>query len=116
MDSAQSRLRGARHALEAGDNDFAISGAYYAMLYAARAALSEDEEHARTHRGTWHVFRRRYVATDAFDDSLFALAQQAQKAREQGDYEAVTHDADAAQLYVRGAGEFVAAVERMLAS
>jgi hypothetical protein len=28
-----------------------------AMLYAARAALSEGDEHARTHRGTWNLFR-----------------------------------------------------------
>jgi uncharacterized protein (UPF0332 family) len=111
--SARERLRGAGNALAAGDLDLAVSAAYYAMLYAARAALSESEEHARTHRGAWNLFRKRYVVTDAFDDRLFALAQQAQTAREEGDYEAVTPSAEDAERYVKGAADFVTAVERM---
>jgi uncharacterized protein (UPF0332 family) len=115
MGSARERLRGARNALAAGDLDLAVSAAYYAMLYAARAALSESDEHARTHRGTWNLFRRRYVVTDAFDDDLFALAQQAQTAREEGDYEAVTPAVEDAKRYLDGAAEFIAAVEQMTA-
>ncbi len=114
MASARDRLRGARHALAAGDRDLSVSAAYYAMLYAARAALSEDEEHARTHRGTWNLFRERYVMTDAFDDALYRLSQHAQTAREGADYEAVTPPPGEAEHYVEGAGEFVAAVEAML--
>jgi uncharacterized protein (UPF0332 family) len=113
--SARDRLRGAEHALAAGDRDLSVSAAYYSMLYAARAALSEDEEHARTHRGTWKLFRERYVMTDAFDDALYRLCQQAQTAREGADYEAVTPSEEEARRYVDGAGEFIAAVERMLA-
>lgn len=115
MDSARERLRGGRNALAAGDLDLAVSAAYYAMLYAVRAALSEDDEHARTHRGTWNLFRKRYVVTDAFDDALYALAQQAQTAREKGDYEAVTPSEDQAKRYIDGAADFIAAIERMLA-
>jgi uncharacterized protein (UPF0332 family) len=85
------------------------------MLYAARAALSESDEHARTHGGTWNLFRRRYVVTGAFDESLFSRAHQAQQAREQGDYEAVTPELPAAEAHVEDAAEFLAAVERMLA-
>jgi uncharacterized protein (UPF0332 family) len=59
MNSARERLTGARHSLAAGDLGLAISAAYYAILYAARAALSESDEHARTHGGTWHLFRNR---------------------------------------------------------
>jgi uncharacterized protein (UPF0332 family) len=39
MASARERLRGAEHALAASDRDLSVSAAYYAMLYAARAAL-----------------------------------------------------------------------------
>ncbi|MGE5280898.1 MAG: HEPN domain-containing protein [Chloroflexota bacterium] len=116
IDSARARLTGARHALAAGDLDLAVSAAYYSMLYAARAALSEHDENARRHGGTWNLFFQRFVTTGAFDQSLHTLAQQAQKAREGADYEAKTPPADEAKGYVEGAAEFIAAVERMLAA
>lgn len=114
LDQARERLVAAQEALGAGHRSVAVSVAYYAMLNAARAALSEDEEHARTHRGTWNLFRMRYVTTDAFDAALFTLAQHAQAAREGGDYEAVTPSEEEAQRYVDGAAEFIAAIEGML--
>lgn len=115
IQSARARLVGARHALAAGDLDLAVSAAYYAMLYAARAALSERDEYARRHGGTWNLFRERFVVTEAFDQDLFALAHQAQEAREGADYEAKTPEPAMAKRYVEGAAEFVTAVERMLA-
>lgn len=114
IDSAGARLRGARHALAAGDLDLAVSAAYYSMLYAARAALSEHDEHARRHGGTWGLFHQRFVATGAFDQSLHSLAQQAQEAREGADYEAKTPPAEEARRFVAGAADFLAAVEAML--
>jgi uncharacterized protein (UPF0332 family) len=111
---ARERLTVSQEAFAAGHFTVAISIAYYAMLNAARAALSEDEENARTHRGTWKLFRERYVLTDAFDDDLFTLAQHAQTAREEGDYEAAKHSEELARHYVEGAGRFIAETERML--
>jgi uncharacterized protein (UPF0332 family) len=75
IDSARARLTGARHALSAGDLDLAVSAAYYAMLYAARGALSEKDEHARRHGGTWGLFHRRFVASGAFDGQGQAAQQ-----------------------------------------
>jgi uncharacterized protein (UPF0332 family) len=114
IDSARARLTGARHALTAGDRDLAVSAAYYSMLYAARAALSEHDEHARPHGGTWSLFFQRFVASGAFDQGLHSLAQQAQEAREGADYEAKTPPAEEAERYVVGAGDFLAAVEHLL--
>jgi len=114
IDSAGTRLTGARHALAAGDLDLAVSAAYYSMLYAARAALSEHEEHARRHGGTWGLFHQRFVATGAFDQGLHSLAQQAQEAREGADYEAKTPAAQEAKRFVEGAANFLAAVKDML--
>lgn len=116
IESAGTRLKGARHSLAAGDLDLAVSAAYYAMLYAARAALSEHDEHARRHGGTWNLFFQRFVATGAFDQGLHSLAQQAQGAREGADYEAKMPPAEEAKRYVSGAAEFLAAVEEMLDS
>lgn len=114
--SARARLVGARHALAAGDLDLAVSAAYYAMLYAARAALSEHDEHARRHGGTWNLFFRRFVTTGAFDQDLHGFAQRAQKSREGADYEAITPEPAEARSHVEGAESFVAAVERMLSA
>ncbi len=116
MDQARDRLAIAREVLAAGHLEGAVSAAYYAMLYAARAALSERDEYARRHGGTWHLFHQRYVATGAFDESLHGLAQRAQKSREGADYEAITPDPDEAEGFVEGAAKFLAAVERMLAA
>jgi uncharacterized protein (UPF0332 family) len=113
-DQARDRAAVAKELLGSDHLEAAVSAAYYSMLYAARAALSEHDEHARTHRGTWNLFRTTYVVTDAFDATLFTLAQHAQAAREGGDYEAVRPSREEAERYVAGAGDFIAAVERML--
>jgi uncharacterized protein (UPF0332 family) len=116
MDQARDRAASARLAIAAGHLEVAVSTAYYAMLYAARAALSERDEYARTHGGTWHLFHERYVTTGAFDQDLHAMAQRAQRAREGGDYEAVTPSRADAETFVAGAADFIAAVEHMLES
>ena len=116
IEQARDRLAMAREVLAAGHREGAVSAAYYSMLYAARASLSEDDENARTHRGTWNLFRIKYITTDAFDARLFTKAQHAQVAREAGDYQAVTPSAAEAEDYVAAAGDFLAAVERMLGS
>jgi uncharacterized protein (UPF0332 family) len=114
MDQARDRAVSARELLASGHLEVAVSAAYYAMLYAARAALSESDEYARTHGGTWHLFHERYVTTGAFDEHLHALAHGAQHTREAGDDEAVTPDRGEAERLVAGAAEYVAAVEAML--
>jgi uncharacterized protein (UPF0332 family) len=84
------------------------------MLYAARAALSERDEYARIHGGTWHLFYDRYVVTGAFDQHLHALAQSAQDTREKGDYEAIAPERGEAEAIVAGTADFIAAVEHPL--
>ncbi|MGH2904734.1 MAG: HEPN domain-containing protein [Solirubrobacteraceae bacterium] len=114
MDQARDRAELARLALASGHLEGAVSTAYYAMLYAARAALSERDEYARTHGGTWHLFHERYVTTGAFDQHLHTMAQDAQRTREGGDYEAITPDRGEAEGIVAGAAKYIAAVEHML--
>jgi uncharacterized protein (UPF0332 family) len=114
MDQARDRAETARVILAAGHLEAAVSTAYYAMLYAARAALSERDEYARTHGGTWHLFHERYVTTGAFDQHLHAMAHDAQRTREEGDYEAITPDPGEAERIVAGAADYIAAVEHML--
>ncbi len=86
--SAAERLAGARVLLATGHPETSAAVAYYAMLYAARAALSERGLNAKTHRGTWTSFRESFVASGAFSSGLYEAAQRAQRLREAGDYDA----------------------------
>ena len=114
MAGAREALVGARGALAAGGPARAASAAYYAMLYAARAALSEEDLNAKTHRGTWHLFYERFVATARFDESLYLLAQDAQELREQGDYAAQPASEAQAHATCEQAERFVDEVARIL--
>jgi hypothetical protein len=51
-----------------------VSAACYAILNAARAALSERGEYAKTHSGTWTLFSKVFVSTGEFDRELSSLA------------------------------------------
>jgi uncharacterized protein (UPF0332 family) len=114
MAGAQERLRAARASLDAGFPSSAVSAAYYAMLYAARAALSEEERNAKTHRGVWSLFSQVFVASGRFEHELFSLAQRAQLLREAADYEVGPVSAERAESVLADAGRFVAAVAAML--
>jgi uncharacterized protein (UPF0332 family) len=109
VETARRRLRAARAALEE-DPGTALSAAYYAMLYAARGALSERDAHVRTHRGTWDELRERYVLTGALDEALFVAAHRVQPVREDVDYDAQQVTADEAQAVIDLAERFIAAV------
>lgn len=113
LEAARRRLRGARGVIDA-DPSSALSMAYYAMLYAARGALSERETYARTHRGTWQQMRKEFVDRGEFDAALLAAAQKVQPQREDSDYDAWLAPVEEARRVVELAGRFIAAVEVML--
>jgi uncharacterized protein (UPF0332 family) len=75
---ARDRLAGARDALAAHHAELAISAAYYAMLYAARGALSERDLYSKTHAGVWHVFAETFVRDRSFDADLYRRARRAE--------------------------------------
>lgn len=114
MEQARDRLADAKAILGTAHPAVVVSTAYYAMLNAARAALSERDEYAKTHSGTWTLFSKIFVATGEFDQGLSALARRAKEAREQGDYEAAPPSAEEATEFVDGAGDFIAAIEKLL--
>lgn len=116
MAEARERLRACRVLLAEEIWNPAVSDAYYAVLYAARAALSEEDVHAKTHGGTWGLFHRSFVATGRFDGDLYAAARAAQDAREGVDYGAASVERQEAERIAAVAERFVNAVERMLTS
>ncbi len=82
MQGAQERLHAARRNLEE-DLPFAAVGlAYYAMLYAARAVLSEEDLYAKTHSGSWTLFNDAFVRTSRFPaDAVSPVQGSARAAR-----------------------------------
>lgn len=115
LEEARECLAAADALLERGLATRSVHESYYAMLYAARAALSERDETARTHRGTWHLFRATFVEPHGFDVRLYQCAHQAQTMREGADYDAAdVSDREAEDTY-RNASGFVEAVEALLA-
>lgn len=110
MAEARERLEAARALLDRRLLGAAVSDAYYAILYAARAALSENDKNAKTHRGTWSMFHEEFVATGSFDAELARQARATQEPREGVDYAAARVSADEAERIVAVAERFVAAV------
>lgn len=114
MESAQARLSDARKIIDVVHPAVVVSVTYYAVLNAARAALSEHGEFAKTHGGTWSLFSERFVAGGAFDAETYKVAGRAQEARQEGDYEAKPLSAELARELLDAAERFIAAVEHML--
>jgi uncharacterized protein (UPF0332 family) len=113
LQAARRRLAAAEAALNE-DPSTALSAAYYAMLYGARAALSERDSFAKTHRGTWHEFRGTFVENGKIDAALAAEVQKLQPEREQADYDAWSAPIDEARRAIDLAHRFLAAIKALL--
>jgi uncharacterized protein (UPF0332 family) len=113
MARAHDQLAAARASLSSGFPPAALSLAYYAMLYAARAALSEEDRYAKTHAGTWLLFERTFAETNRFDRDLFRSAQRTLPVRLETDYEARDVTPSEAQGVIELAGRFVKAIEAL---
>ena len=113
LETARRRLSAAAAAFE-DDPSSALSLAYYSMLYAARAALSERDAYARTHAGTWSEFRRVFVETSEFDRELAGEAQKTQPKREAADYEAWLAPKNEALRVIELSRTFLAATEELI--
>lgn len=116
MTAAREYLRAAKVTLSEGSFPASISSAYYAMLYAARTALSEEDLYAKTHSGVWGLFSRTFVKGDRFDPELSSRAATTQHDREDVDYDAVIPSEGKARDTLDTAEEFVQAVVEMLGS
>src|SRR3954447_13145633 len=113
-DRARERLEGARKNLEHGEYAIAVGAAYYAMLYGARAALSEHDRHAKTHRGTWNVLRQTLVADGFIPAAFVAEAERIAELREGADYDALVVERDQAERAVDAGERFLAALGDVL--
>lgn len=113
-DRARERLEGARKNLDQGEYAIAVGAAYYAMLYGARAALSERDLHAKTHRGTWNLLRQTLVADGSLQAEVVAEAERLAELREGADYDALVVGGDQAERAVASAERFLASLDEVL--
>jgi uncharacterized protein (UPF0332 family) len=112
LEAARRRLAAAEITVDE-DPSTALSAAYYAMLYGARAALSEHNRSAKTHRGTWHEFRTAFVASGLIDAELAAEVQKIQPEREQADYDAWSAPPEEARRAIDLAHQFLTSIEAL---
>lgn len=113
MALARERFAAAGATLSSGFPSAAVSLGYYAMLSAARAALSEENRYAKTHSGTWQLFRETFVETSRFDEELFERAQKTLPLRLDVDYDARPVQQEESEAVVDLAGRFIRAIEEL---
>jgi predicted nucleotidyltransferase/uncharacterized protein (UPF0332 family) len=88
LDQALEDLRYAKLGLDAEAFRQAGAMAYTALENLARAALSEEHEFARTHKGLWLVVRETFVLPGLIDPELVSRAQAGEDLRNEAFYRA----------------------------
>lgn len=86
MENAHHKLEVAKNLWGNGFYGDAVSRAYYAMFFAARALLAKKNIYQKTHRGLISQFGLEFVKTGEFDNKVFDLLNRAQEDREEADY------------------------------
>ncbi len=115
ISKADRYLESARLLLESGDPDSCVSRAYYAMFYAAEAALLEEGRTYNTHKGLIAGFGKHLVQDGPLDAELGRDLAWASQKREMGDYDTRTIPDDEAHEVTQRARRFVDAVRDHLA-
>jgi uncharacterized protein (UPF0332 family) len=113
---ANVKLGHAQKIFDIGLFDDAISRAYYAMFYAAKAALLSKGVDLRRHSASIAKFRELFVITGQVDSEYLHYLGQAQSARERSDYAPfapVTREG--AKQILQAAETFIAKIREILA-
>jgi uncharacterized protein (UPF0332 family) len=117
MRKGKRALKVARLALNAGDNDSAVSRSYYAMFDIARAALLRagvtEDKLPRTHSGVIEAFHSHAVRSGQIDRQLAAQLSRTESLRIKADYTGTEIELSEAKEVVQNAELFVQTVERV---
>ena len=108
MEKAVRKLEAARTLCEHGFYGDAVSRAYYAMFFAARALLSRRNIYPKTHRGLISQFGCKFVKNGGFQKEIFDILLRAYEDREEADYGILSEiDQKEAIIIIKGAWKFV---------
>ena len=111
---ARRELRATRLLLESGFNEQAVSRAYYAMFYAAEAALLSRGVARSGHSGVIAAFNEYFVSAGLLPDIPARTLPGAFDRRNQADYGGEQVPEEQASGLLRDAEEFVEAVDGLL--
>ena len=87
MEKAERSLEVARVLLDRGDYDFAVSRAYYAMFYCAKAMLLRKGITTKKRSSTISLFCEKFVKSGEFSEELASYLIDAFRKRQIGDYD-----------------------------
>jgi uncharacterized protein (UPF0332 family)/DNA-binding CsgD family transcriptional regulator len=111
---ARRALGAVRVTLDIGDGDAAVNRAYYAMFYAATAALVSVGERPKTHHGTCLRFQLHFIRSGRLEATIGRMLIRARNLRLRSENEAVSVDSHAISNLSADAERFVNSVEKML--
>jgi len=113
--AADEALEAARFLVRQRFYPDAVSRAYYAMLYAARAALASRGLAAKTHGGALHRLRETFVGPGLLPSDLTTVFGRALELRALADYStSLRPGKDDAETVLRDAERFVHAIRGLL--
>lgn len=112
---ARRALRAVRVTLDIGDSEAAVDRAYYAMFYAATAALLSVGERPKTHRGTCLRFQLHFIRSGRIEKAMGQVLIRGRDLRLRTDNDTSSLlDARAVSNLSTDAERFVNSVEEML--
>lgn len=86
LGKAENKLKAAKHLFAGGFYDDAVSRAYYAIFYAARALLSLKKIYPKTHKSVISQFGLEFVKSGFVEKIYGKIISYAKDRREEADY------------------------------
>lgn len=114
LDKARRSLHAAERLLRDGDNDFAVSRAYYAMFYAAQALLLTRDVRRSKHSGVIAAFNEHFIQSEELPRQLFLRLRDGFEDRAEGDYGLTVISGEQARAGITAAREFLEEINRHL--
>jgi len=111
---AHENLVAALSLLQQGHTEIAASRTYYAMFYAAQAALLHRDLEFSKHSAVIGRFGREFAKDGPLSRDMFRILDTGFALRSKGDYDLVPVEEEEAQALLADARDFVAAVQGML--
>jgi uncharacterized protein (UPF0332 family) len=116
LEKARRSLAAAERLLADGDSDFAVSRAYYAMFYVARALLLTRDIRRSKHSGVIATFNEQFVRDGTVPHYLFISLRDAFDDRAEGDYGLAAVSQEQARSGIEAAHAFVDDISHRLTS
>ena len=111
---AHRSVAAAERLLAGGDSDFAVSRAYYAMFYAARALLLTRDIRCSKHSSVIAAFNQQFVREGKVSHQYFIGLRDAFDDRAEGDYGLAVISVEQAEAGIAAARAFVKEIARII--